>query len=52
MCQPPEFWNRAKEGGRKSFRYEELESDYFLPKGKAVLVPYLDTLQKDLLARD
>ena len=32
--------------------YEELESDYFLPKGKAVLVPYLDTLQKDLLARD
>ena len=47
-----EFWNRAKEGGRKSFRYEELESDYFLPKGKAVLVPYLDTLQKDLLARD
>ena len=30
----------------------ELESDYFLPKGKAVLVPYLDTLQKDLLARD
>ena len=47
-----EFWNRAKEGGRKSFRYEELESDYFLPKGKAVLVPYLDTLQKDLLSRD
>ena len=47
-----EFWNRAKEGGRKSFRYEELESDYFLPKGKAVLVPYLDTLQKDLRARD
>ena len=47
-----EFWNRAKEGGRKSFRYEELEPDYFLPKGKAVLVPYLDTLQKDLLARD
>ena len=46
------FWNRAKEGGRKSFRYEELEPDYFLPKGKAVLVPYLDALQKDLLARD
>ncbi len=27
-----EFWNRAKEGGRKSFRYEELEPDFFLPE--------------------
>lgn len=47
-----EFWERAKHGGRKSFRYEELEEDFFLPKGKGVLVPYLDTLQKDLLLRD
>lgn len=47
-----EFWNRAKDGGRKSFRYEELESDFFLPQSRGVLVPYLDTLQKDLLARD
>ena len=47
-----EFWNRAKEGGRKSFRYEELETDFFLPKKRGVLVPYLDTLQKDLMVRD
>lgn len=47
-----EFWLRAKEGGRKSFRYEELEPDFFLEKGRGVLVPYLDGLQKDLLARD
>ena len=47
-----EFWNRAQEGGRKSFRYEELEPDFFLPIGKGVLVPYLDALQKDLLCRD
>ena len=48
-----EFWQRAKEGGRKSFRYEELEPDFFLPKGKkGVLVPYLDALQKDLSIRD
>ncbi len=47
-----EFWYRAKEGGRKSFRYEELEPEFFLPKNRGVLVPYLDTLQKDLLARD
>lgn len=47
-----EFWYRAKEGGRKSFRYEELEPEFFLPKNRGVLVPYLDALQKDLLARD
>ena len=46
------FWNRAKEGGRKSFRYEELEPEFFLPGGRGVLVPYLDTLQKDLAVRD
>lgn len=46
-----EFWNRSLNGGRKSFRYEELEPDFFLPKGKGVLVPYLDTLQKDLAIR-
>lgn len=47
-----EFWKRAQEGGRKSFRYDELEPEFFLPAGKGVLVPYLDTLQKDLLTRD
>lgn len=47
-----EFWQRAKEGGRKSFRYEELEEEFFLHQGKGVLVPYLDALQKDLLFRD
>ena len=47
-----EFWERAREGGRKSFRYEELEEDFFLPKGRMVLVPYLEALQKDLFTRD
>ncbi|MBQ6886900.1 MAG: Holliday junction resolvase RecU [Lachnospiraceae bacterium] len=42
------FWQRAKEGGRKSFRFEELNPDYILPKKHGILVPYLDTLQKDL----
>ncbi len=42
------FWNRAKEGGRKSFRYDELNPEYVLPKKHGVLVPYLDLLQKDL----
>ncbi len=42
------FWNRAQEGGRKSFRYEELNPEYLLPKKHGILVPYLDMLQKDL----
>lgn len=46
------FWDRAKEGGRKSFRYEELNPEYILPKKDGILVPYLDILQKDLDDRD
>lgn len=46
------FWQRAQEGGRKSFRYEELNPAYILPKKHGVLVPYLDALQKDLEDRE
>lgn len=46
------FWNRAEEGGRKSFRYEELNPEYVLPKKHGILVPYLDALQKDLDDRE
>ncbi len=42
------FWDRAKEGDRKSFRFDELNPDYILPKERDVLVPYLDKLQQDL----
>ncbi len=47
-----EFWNRAAEGGRKSFRYEELEGEYFLKSKGGILVPYLDAIQKDLEMRE
>lgn len=46
------FWNRAQEGGRKSFRFEELNPEYILLKKSGVLVPYLDALQKDLEDRE
>ena len=46
------FWNRAEEGGRKSFRFEELNPEYILLKKSGVLVPYLDALQKDLEDRE
>lgn len=46
------FWDRAQEGGRKSFRYEELNPDYLLPKKSGVLVPYLEIMKKDLEDRE
>lgn len=46
------FWDRAKEGGRKSFRFEELNPEYILPKKHGVMVPYLDMIQKDLEDRE
>ena len=46
------FWNRMENGGRKSFRFEELSEEYFFQMGKnGVLVPYLQPLQTDLDAR-
>ena len=46
------FWTRAKEGGRKSFRYVELDQHYYLEPKNGLLVPYLDGLQRDLSLRD
>ncbi|MDD3367539.1 MAG: Holliday junction resolvase RecU [Lachnospiraceae bacterium] len=42
------FWDRALEGGRKSFRFDELNPEYQIPQKDGFLVPYLDMLQKDL----
>lgn len=47
-----EYWERGKNGGRKSIRYEELSPDYFMTLGNGCIVPYLDALQKDLDCRD
>ncbi len=46
------FWERAKSGGRKSFRYDELNSGYFMDMKSGCFVPYLDYIQKDLDTRD
>ena len=46
------FWQRAQEGGRKSFRFEELEEQYVIPKKSGILVPYLDMINLDLASRD
>ncbi len=40
------FWDRAEGGGRKSFRYDELDPSYILVPHGGYLVPYLDGIQK------
>ena len=44
------FWDRASNGGRKSFRRDELDDDYVIttPWDNGILIPYLDLIQKDL----
>ena len=46
------FWDRAAQGGRKSFRFEELDPTFQIHQNHGVLVPYLDALQRDLDRRD
>ena len=50
--QIKKFWDRAAEGGRKSFRLEELEPRWFMEVKNGCFVPYLDFIQKDLECRD
>ena len=46
------FVNRAAKGGRKHFKYEELDFKYFLPKNPRIYVPYLEGIKIDLANRD
>lgn len=46
------FWNRAKDGGRKSFRYDELESEGVIPFSNQGYIPYINQLALDLEKRE
>ncbi len=46
------YWKRAKEGGRKSFRLEELDPHYQISTHNGVFLHYLEMLQMDLENRD
>ena len=50
--QIQKFWDRAKNGGRKRIRFDELESNWFMELKRGYFVPYLDCIQKDLDRRD
>ncbi len=46
------FLSRMEAGGRKSFRREELDPTFYLPKKSGILVPYLDGISRDLDSRE
>ena len=41
-----------KEGGRKSFTYEEMDRSWQIKRARDVLVHYLEMVQKDLERRE
>ncbi len=45
------FWERMEAGGRKSFRFDELDQTYVLPKRPGIMVPYLEMVNKDIAER-
>lgn len=46
------FWERMKAGGRKSFRFDELDPEGEIAPVPGVLVPYLENLARDLEGRE
>lgn len=47
-----QFWERAKKGGRKSFRFDELDLSYQIPIQNNVCIHYLEILKQDLEQRE
>lgn len=52
FSQLKKFWERAEQGGRKSFRLEELEDKYRLSTYNGVCVHYLEGINMDLQERE
>lgn len=46
------FWDRAENGGRKSFRFDELDPNFFLELKQGFFIPYLDKMNQDLELRE
>ncbi len=47
-----EFFERSENGGRKSFRFEEIDKTYRIKVNSGVPIHYLEALSKDLEDRD
>ena len=46
------FWERMNDGGRKSFKYDEVNKDYLISKKRDFPVHYLEQIQLDLDERN
>lgn len=46
------FWNRMKQGGRKSFTYDELNPSFKIRSVRDIYVHYLELIQRDLEERE
>lgn len=42
------FWDRSVNGGRKSFRMDELDDKWFFERKNGFMIPFLEMLAKDL----
>ena len=47
-----EFWERAQKGGRKSFRFDELDMEYQIMCKNSIFIHYLENLAKDISSRE
>ncbi len=47
-----QFWDRSQNGGRQSFRFDELDASYQIPVQNGICIHYLEILKKDLESRD
>ena len=45
------FWQRMEKGGRKSFRFDELDQTYIIRPRGGYLIPYLEMINKDVSER-
>ncbi len=52
FCELANFWERMEKGGRKSFRFDELDEENFILPKNGILVPYLDGIARDLDSRN
>lgn len=46
------FWNRSKDGGRKSFTYDEVNKEYKIRSASGIIIHYIEMIQKDLDSRN
>lgn len=47
-----EFWDKGKNGGKKSFKFDELDEKWLIKKGNNVIIPYLEKIKLDMEERD